>query len=127
MIVPPRSVKLLRVAPERAHPWVLSTDIHIRQGQAELTTVAWDEAMRSLRLRATRSGNVFLRVPKEFRVAEPTGLWIGKDGNDASLIVRVPVTTKERVVRFVPLSVAGENPRGYLARRKNELPLERNA
>lgn len=103
VIVPPRSVKLLRVAPVRAHPWVLSTDIHIRQGQAELTTVAWDKSTLSLRLRATRGGNVFLRVPKEFRVADPAGLWIAKDGNDATLIVRVPLSTEERVVRFVRL------------------------
>ncbi len=107
----------------RAHPWVLSTDIHIRRGEAELTTVAWDEATRSLRRRATRNDNVFLRVPKELQVAELAGLWIAKNDNDASLIVRVPVGTEERVVRFVPLSVAGENPRGYLARRKNEFPL----
>ncbi len=100
VIVPPRSVKLLRVAPVRAHPWVLSTDIHIRQGQAELTTVTWDEATLSLRLCATRSGNVFLRVPKEFRVAEPAGLWIAKDGNDASLIVRVAAEAGERRIRF---------------------------
>lgn len=82
---------------------MLSTDIHIRQGQAELTTVAWDAATRSLRLRATRGGNVFLRVPKEFRVAEPAGLWIAKDGNDATLIVRVPLGTEARVVRFARL------------------------
>ena len=102
-IVPPRSVQLLRVAPVRAHPWVLSTDIHIRQGQAELTTVAWDAKAGELRLRATRRGNVFLRVPRDFRLADPAGLWIAKDGNDASLIVRVPVTAGERTLRFVPL------------------------
>ena len=28
-------------------------------------------------------GNVLLRVPKEFRLADPSGLWIAKDGNDA--------------------------------------------
>jgi hypothetical protein len=42
-------------------------------------------------------------VPKEFRFAEPAGLWIAKDGNDATLIVRVPLSTEERVVRFVRL------------------------
>ena len=89
VIVPPRSVKLLRVAPARAHPWILSTDIHIRQGQAELSGVAWDEPALELRFTTARAGNVFLRVPKEFRLADPAGLWIAKDGNDASLIVRV--------------------------------------
>ncbi len=104
----------------RAHPWVLSTDIRIRPGQAELTTVAWDEATRSLRLRPTRDGKVFLRAPKEFRVTEPADLWIAKDGNDASLSVRVPLGPEERVVRFVPLEAAGRNSRDDLATKKNE-------
>ncbi|WP_414662453.1 alpha-amylase family protein [Horticoccus sp. 23ND18S-11] len=101
VIVPPRSAKLVRVAAERTHPWVLSTDIHIRQGQAELTEVAWDEASLQLRLKSSRRGNVLLRVPKEFRLADPSGLWIAKDGNDASLIVRVPVNDGERRIGFV--------------------------
>lgn len=100
VIVPPRSVKLLRVAPARAHPWILSTDIHIRQGQAELSGVAWDEPALELRFTTARAGNVFLRVPKEFRLADPAGLWIAKDGNDASLIVRVAAEPGERRVRF---------------------------
>ena len=99
--VPPRSVRLLRIAPARAHPWILSTDIHIRQGQAELRDVAWDENSGELRFRATRRGSVFLRVPKEFRLAEPAGHWIAKDGNDASLIVRVATEGGSHRVRFV--------------------------
>jgi hypothetical protein len=42
-------------------------------------------------------------VPKEFRVADPAGLWIAKDGNDATLVVCVPMSAEERVVRFVRL------------------------
>ena len=33
-------------------------------------------------------------------VAEPAGLWIAKDGNDASLIVRVAAEAGERWIRF---------------------------
>lgn len=101
VIVPPRSAKLLRVAAVRKHPWVLSTDIHIRQGQAELTSVGWDEAAGELRLTSNRRGNVLIRAPREFRLADPAGLWIAKDGNDASLLIRVPVTAGERRIRFV--------------------------
>ena len=101
VIVPPRSVKLLRIAPARTHPWVLSTDIHIRQGQAELSGVAWDQSALELRFTTTRAGNVFLRVPQEFRLAEPAGLWIAKDGNDSSLLVRVAAGVGERRVKFV--------------------------
>jgi hypothetical protein len=85
----------------RTHPWILSTDIHIRQGQAELSGVAWNEDGLELRFSATRAGNVYLRVPKEFRLADPAGLWIAKDGNDASLLVRVPAEAGERSVKFV--------------------------
>jgi hypothetical protein len=99
--VPPRSVRLLRVAPARPHPWVLSTDIHIRQGQAEIAAVHWDETAGELHLTTTRRGNVLLRVPKEFRVADPAGLWLAKDGNDSSLIVRVPVGAGKRRIGFV--------------------------
>ncbi len=99
--VPPRSVRLLRVAPPRAHPWILSTDIHIRQGQAELSNVAWDAANLELRFTTARRGNVILRVPPEFRLADPAGLWIAKDGNDSSLIVRVAAEAGERRIRFV--------------------------
>ena len=42
--VPPRSVKLLRIARDREHPWLLSTDLHVRQGQAEIEDCRWDEA-----------------------------------------------------------------------------------
>lgn len=101
--VPPRSVRLLRAAPARAHPWILSTDIHIRQGQAELSAVAWDEAALELRFTAARHGNVFLRVPKGFRLTDPAGLWIAKDGNDESLVVRVAADAGERRVRFARL------------------------
>lgn len=100
VIVPPRSAKLLRVAPARAHPWVLSTDIHIRQGQSELSGVAWDESALELRFTAARAGNVFLRAPKGYRLAEPAGLWIAKDGNDESLLVRVAADAGGRRVRF---------------------------
>ncbi len=101
--VPPRSVRLLRVAPARAPPWILSTDIHIRQGQAELSHVAWDEANLELRFTTARRGNVFLRVPKEFRLAVPAGLWIAKDGNDSSLVVRVAADPGERRIRFAKM------------------------
>lgn len=101
--VPAGSVKLLRIAPAREHPWILSTDIHIRQGQAELTDVAWDEAKRELRWTANRAGNVYVLVPKGLRLADPSGLWIAKDGGDQSLIVRVDAAAESRTLRFAPL------------------------
>lgn len=99
-LVPPRSVKLYRVAAARAWPWLLSTDIHVRQGQAEVTAAAWDESALELGLTVNRPGNLLLRVPPGFRLADPAGLWIAKDGTDGSLIVRVAVVPGERRIRF---------------------------
>lgn len=89
---PPQSVRLFRIAEARNHPWLLSTDMHIRQGQAEIHKCLWEPDGRILTVWAARppgyKGNIFLHVPKGLAVENPAGLWIAKDGNDGSLIVR---------------------------------------
>jgi len=66
--------------------------MHVRQGQAEIADCRWDAATKTLTLRATRpvgnSGNVYIRVPKDLAVANPSGLWLAKDTSDESLLVR---------------------------------------
>ena len=108
--VPPQSVRLLRIARRRGHPWVASTDMHIRQGQAEIEACRWDEAKMELTVEARRPaqqrGNVFVHVPKGLALKNPAGLWIGKDGNDNSLVVRVAMDfprgeTVRRTLSFV--------------------------
>jgi hypothetical protein len=90
--VPPGSVRVLRIAAERAHPWLLSTDLHVRQGQAEIADCRWDAEKSVLTIRAERpqgsKGSLFLRAPKGWAMAEPGGFAIGKDMNDESLIIR---------------------------------------
>jgi len=90
--VPPFSVRLLRIARQQDHPWLLSTDMHVRQGQAEIQDCRWNAETGTLTIRAQRpkgyKGNLFLYAPKGWALAEPAGLWIAKDGNDESLIVR---------------------------------------
>ena len=94
LTVPANSVRYLRIAAERQYPWVLSTDLHIRQGQAELETVRWDETTQTLDIAAVRPpgyrGSIFLRVPKGLAAANPSRLYLAKDANDGSLVVRVP-------------------------------------
>jgi hypothetical protein len=90
--VAPVSVTFLRIAPARPHPWILSTDMHTRQGQAEIEDCRYDPQTMTLRVTATRPrgyrGNVYLRVPKGFGFKNPDGLWVAKDGNDSTVIVR---------------------------------------
>jgi hypothetical protein len=93
--VPPESVKLLRVSRLRAHPWLVSTDMHIRQGAAEILDCRWDTASLTSNIRCRRpageQGNLYVRVPPGWALADPRGLWIAKDGRDASLLVRAQV------------------------------------
>ncbi len=79
----------------RNHPWLVSTDQQVRQGAAEIEDCRWDQASSTLVIRATRPkgdrGSLFLRAPSGWALAEPQGLFIAKEGNDGSLIVRKAV------------------------------------
>jgi len=90
--VAPRSVVLLRLAAAREHPWILSTDMHLRQGQAEIEDCVWDAQKLTLTFTAARPqrsrGNVYIRAPKGFALRDIAGLWVAKDGNDQSLVIR---------------------------------------
>ncbi|MBI3923881.1 MAG: hypothetical protein HY318_20835, partial [Armatimonadetes bacterium] len=90
--VPPRSARVYRLVRQRDHPWILSTDMHVRQGQFEILNCRWNSETRTLQGRATRPagevGNLFVNAPKGMRVASPEGLWIAKDAHDQTLIVR---------------------------------------
>jgi alpha-galactosidase len=93
--VPPDSVKLLRIARDHEHPWLLSTDMHIRQGQAEILDCKWDEDAMTLTVRAQRpaghEGSIYAHAPKGWALAEPKGLWLARDGRDNSLVIRKAV------------------------------------
>ena len=111
--VPPRSVKLLRIARDREHPWLLSTDMHVRQGQAEIEDCRWDEASMTLTVCAQRpaghDGSIYVRAPKGWALAEPKGLWLARDGRDNSLVIRkalafagAPVEVQMRFKKYTP-------------------------
>ena len=91
-VVPPQSVKLYRISQVRNHSWLLSTDMHVRQGQAEVEECRWDAGRKELIIRARRPaaqrGNIYVAVPDGMALDDPKGLWIAKDGRDGSLVVR---------------------------------------
>ena len=91
-VVPPRSARLYRLAARAARPSVLSTDMHVMQGQVELADVAWDAGSMTLSGKAMRPegevGNLLIIAPKGLRVETPRGWWIAKDATDENLIVR---------------------------------------
>lgn len=102
--IPPRSARVYRIQRLRVHPWILSTDLHVRQGQFEVADCQWNAATMTLTVQATRPagevGNVYVTVPKGLRVTNPAGYWIAKDANDQSLIVRRELRFRNRVESF---------------------------
>ena len=110
-VVPVRSARLYRLSVSRPHPWLLSTDMHTRQGQVEIDDCQWDSRTATLRVKAVRPGgergSIFLRAPKGLCVRDPRELWIGKDAQDESLIVRKPLKFDGRPVevwvQFAPI------------------------
>jgi len=109
--VPSISVKLLRIARERDHPWLLSTDMHVRQGQAEIEDCQWDESSMTLAVRTHRpaghEGSIYVRAPRGWALVEAKGLWLARDGRDNSLVIRkaltfegAPVNTEMRFKRY---------------------------
>ena len=103
--VPPRSARLYRISKRMPHPWLLSTDMHTRQGQVEIVDCKWDEASMSLRVKAARPrrerGSVFLIAAKGLCVKNPRDHWIAKDGSDESLIVRRSLAFQREPIEFV--------------------------
>ncbi len=91
--VPANSAAVFRFEEVKEHPWILSTDMHVRQGEAELLNVEWDEEKLALKLTATRpgseTGNVYIVAPWNWKPRNfNKGLWVAKSGIDESLIIR---------------------------------------
>jgi len=87
------SVAVLRLEELRPHPWILSTDMHVLQGEAELDEVSWDPETMTLQGRMTRAagerGNLFVIAPDGFRERHfNRGLVVAKSALDNSLVIR---------------------------------------
>ena len=91
------SAAVFRFEESKPHPWILSTDFHLRQGQAEIEELIWDEKNRmlsgKLRRTAGEQGNIFLIAPDCF-IPENfnRGLMVSKSAIDNSLIIKKPVS-----------------------------------
>ncbi len=105
--VPPRSMKIFRIAPLREYPWFLSTDMHVLQGAVEVEDVNWDEVSLTLTITCTRpvgeSGLIWIRIPKGFKPSDYKGLHTVKTKTDDCVIAtrRVEFKTEHETVRFV--------------------------
>ena len=105
------SCKLFRLSQARRHPWLLSTDMHVQQGNVEVPELEWDAARMVLRGAVTRpkgeAGSLYFLMPKGYRLVNHEGHWLAKDARDMSVIIRKEVRFDRPVVkwelRFAPL------------------------
>lgn len=110
--VPAMTCKVLRFTEKLSHPWILSTDFHVHQGQAELTDVSWDAQTMVLSGTAKRAagekGCLFVVSPDSWMERHfNKGLLVAKSALDKSLIIKVPITftadTQDWKIEFAPI------------------------
>ena len=97
--IAPFSCQVLRIEEAKKHPWLLSTDMHLRQGQAEIASMAWDAGKMILSGVAKRpkgeTGSLILHSPVGFKPIDYTGLEVAKTDRDSSLIIRKKIHFKK--------------------------------
>ena len=96
---------VIRLEEKRNHPWLLSTDMTIRQGDAEIDSLEWDPARLCLKGRARRAageeGNLFFIAPDGFKVVDwNRGFRVMKSARDMSLIIKRHLTFETDTVDF---------------------------
>jgi len=103
--VPTGSIRLYRIHAARPHPWLLSTDMHIQQGAVEIEKLTWDESTCTLAGVATRpageQGNLFLHLPRNWRLVNHKGIRLMKEVLDMSAMACVPTHFASDRVEFV--------------------------
>jgi hypothetical protein len=120
--VPPASVRLFRLAPARPHPWLLSTDLHLQQGAAEVSDMRWDEVEQRLSGTVHRpvgeAGNLFVLMPRHYRLLNHGGIGLMKEVIDMQVVARVPVrftgAQQSFSLSFAPVGTRFVSRRGWL-------------
>lgn len=91
--IPANSAAVFRFEEVKGHPWILSTDIHVRQGDAELEQIQWDPETGTLSGTAKRTageqGNIFIIADDSFIPENANrGLMVSKTAIDMSIIIK---------------------------------------
>ncbi|WXG43584.1 MAG: glycoside hydrolase family 36 protein [Promethearchaeati archaeon SRVP18_Atabeyarchaeia-1] len=92
--IPAHSASLLSIREARIRPQLVSSNIHITQGAAEVSGCTWNEKTKALEVTLNhpgrRSGRIFVHVPPPFKfrsiTPEDTKLTLQKAGGDETLL-----------------------------------------
>lgn len=114
------SATVLRFTEVREHPWVLSTDAHVRQGEDELNDVTWNPDTNELSGTYTRpageEGNLFIIAPPGWRERNLNrGYVVVKSAIDNHIIIKKsfvatgkPIAWKIEMEPFEPVAAMTE-------------------
>lgn len=102
--VAPYSIKVLRLAKARNHPWLISTDMHLTQGGVEVEQLEWNAEQQYLAGVSVRpkgeKGNLYLRLPKGWKPIDYKGLHTAKVPFDKSVIALKRIDFHEEWVKW---------------------------
>ncbi len=120
--IPPDACRLFRISLARPHPWLLGTDMHIEQGNAEIESLAWDEENLVLRGTARRpsgeSGNLFFLMPRHLKLVNDKRTNKMKEVIDMQTIIRMPLdfqkTRQEFELQFQRMDTPYVSRKGWL-------------
>ena len=85
VVIPPESVRVVRLTPLLDKPQVIGTDVRVRMGQVELSNVSYCEKTRTLGFAATRpvgeDGSVFPLMPQNLLVNNSSVCYTARNRN----------------------------------------------
>lgn len=96
--IPAVICRLYRISEARPYPWILGTDMHIEQGNADLQEVAWDPETLTLSGKAIRpkgeSGRIYFTIPLNLYLdlAGCTHIMTMKEVFDMQTVAVLPVS-----------------------------------
>ena len=98
--IPAMSCAVYRFARKEPHPWILTSDLHVLQGEAELQSVSWDPETKILSGTVVRAagerGTLFLAAPENFMEKHYNkGMLAAKSALDGTLILQIPLFLEE--------------------------------
>ena len=104
--VPAHSCRVYRISEAREYPWLLSTDMHLEQGNVEVKSLLWNEKELTLQGTAARpqgeNGNLFFLLPRSgfLKLINHDRINVMKEVIDMHSVIRLPIEFKSNSEMF---------------------------
>ena len=104
--IPAHSCRVYRLSEARDYPWLLSTDMHLEQGNVEVESLQWNEKELILQGTARRpqgeNGNLFFLLPRSgfLKLINHDRINAMKEVIDMHSVMRLPIKFKSNCEKF---------------------------